>query len=313
MQHSSPGRRRIARPRLIAAMLLCGLIGTTACDRLQPKRTPPVENLRPWSTEREKVAFMFALADMMQPPSAEQTPVTGESAESPTSSANTAECIDRIHAELEAEKRGVAMDSRDQEAWQHAHARLVRTHRFSMPAGAGITPAQDAGDVRIEAAVDSCTEPLRSCGNCHLPKQNNCEYIVHYNAEGKERSLRALVKETTADELVLSTIHFITYNEDKTISIEDTVTRVPIDQVTRADWLNGADPLSTWWDFNRFNTRGELAHRMLSIATEHNVSCTNCHAGHGDFRLTPAGEEFHRSGKVIRNEPLHKMLKTVFD
>ena len=277
---------------IVTCILLMGIFAT-ACERNQTRR-PQREDLRPWQTEREQTAFMFALAEMIQP--------------GPAASA-LGDCIDRIQRERDALKNGALMDARDQEDWSHTHGTLTTR--------AGDAPS---GIMTVQAASrDVCEEPLRSCGNCHLPQKNNCDYFVYYKENGKVQRVYGRVAEVNDQFLEItgsvglenigppegSTLWTVAADEDGQGTFSG---KIAAEDLIKAEWINGADPLITWWDFDRFNHRGEVAHKMLSIATEHNVSCTNCHQRHGDFTLTPAGEEFHRTGKVIRNEPLARMF-----
>ena len=84
---------------------------------------------------------------------------------------------------------------------------------------------------------------------------------------------------------------------------------IPIAKIERIEWLNGGDPLETWWDFKSLSPRGEKARRMFDIAARHRVGCTNCHVGHGDFQLTHEGRVFQESGRVIRRVPLDDFLR----
>ncbi|MBL8020536.1 MAG: hypothetical protein JNM27_12780 [Leptospirales bacterium] len=151
-------------------------------------------------------------------------------------------------------------------------------------------------------AEDVCRKPLESCGNCHLPRKNNCDYRVEYNAANGEAQATGRLK--TADATSITIARRASHGEDigpsSTVSDGRFTTRIPRADIVRTVWLNGADAPETWWDFKSFSPRGAIAKKMLAISTENNVACTNCHVQHGDFRLTSEGETFGKTGKLIR-------------
>lgn len=150
--------------------------------------------------------------------------------------------------------------------------------------------AQDIGEFEDR----SCEQALASCGTCHLPKSgNNCNYEVHYGpARGSLARVRGQVTKVTANSIEMSS------------GEGGTAFSIPRARLHKTLWLDGADPMETWWDFGRTNARGEKARRMLELATENDVACVNCHIRHGDFGLTKEGKHFKATGEVIRRVPL---------
>lgn len=144
--------------------------------------------------------------------------------------------------------------------------------------GQAASPAQSEGE------GDECTQALSGCGNCHLPRVNNCNYIVEYWDGSTRKSIRGQVE--TEDRGTL------------TLRGEASRTVIAKQDVIKTVWQNGADPIETWWNFKSFSSRGDIAHKMLALAATNGVKCTHCHEGHGDFRLTNPGQEFLKTGKV---------------
>lgn len=156
-------------------------------------------------------------------------------------------------------------------------------------------------------AEDVCRKPLESCGNCHLPRKNNCDYRVEYTVATREAQATGRLK--AADATSITITRRLSHGEDsepsKRISVENPLAvKIRRADIVRTVWLNGADAPETWWDFKSFSPRGAIAKKMLAISTENNVACTNCHVQHGDFRLTSEGETFGKTGKLIRRVPL---------
>jgi hypothetical protein len=289
-----PGNGNALALRLLLAAIGLGALAASCAVKKAVEQKPAHEDLRPWQSAEERTAFMFALARMVDPEADTNT-----------------YCIDRIHREREAQKKGVHFDARLQEntSLDSRRQNFYADSRNHYSNGTG-TPA---GIVLVQAAeaADPCEPALRTCGNCHLPRANDCQYVITYlDAEDKPVSTppRSVAITDTASIGIVAVIEYLEGEIRRPSTDDDLHMKIPIDRIIKTTWINGAEPLITWWDFERFNKRGEMAHKMLSIAAEHNVACTNCHLRHGDFRLTGAGEEFFRSGRVIRNEPLRQMF-----
>lgn len=162
--------------------------------------------------------------------------------------------------------------------------------------------------ILVQAAVpaDPCDKPLQACGNCHLPRRNNCEYRVEYTVANREMKAFGRLEKADASSITLSRNCEECSREvpsrAETGRVESRI--IPRADIVRTVWLNGGDLPETWWDFKSFSARGTVAKRMLAISAENNVACTNCHVKHGDFRLTSEGETFGNTGKIVRRVPL---------
>jgi hypothetical protein len=192
-----------------------------------------------------------------------------------------------------------AVSNSDLRPWKNDHQKLEFMFKLAGEI-AGNAPVSDACMERIEASIhgktaprsadfmegDPCTDALRSCGNCHLPAKNNCNFTVTYwNGDRHNEANGTVVKED------LRTITLGGETQQRTIARED---------VIQTRWENGADPVEVWWNFKSISSRGSIAKKMLALSAEKQTGCATCHIGHGDFRMTPAGEEFAKTG-VLRS------------
>ncbi len=188
-------------------------------------------------------------------------------------------CIDELHRRLKRGKPGAFMNT--------------------APPGNSSSPSACQAPGGGGSGIDgegSCHEALKSCGNCHVPAKNNCAYDITYDSgRGKPEVLRfATIVSTDVNSLVVN----VEGRGNLTLAHN---------KIFKSVWLNGEDPLWVWWDFKKFSNRGKMAAKMLNLSQKHQVACTNCHLRHGDFRLTPEGVEFAKSGKVIKKVPLSAM------
>jgi len=144
---------------------------------------------------------------------------------------------------------------------------------------------------------DECAAALVSCGNCHLPRTNNCTYTVEYYSGAEKKTSTGTVVSINDRGVTVGELHF---EEERRHSESMNVTEVAIrsEDIVNSKWLSGADAPEKWWDFKRFSGRGETAHKMFDLATRAGVKCTHCHVEHGDFRLNHQGEKFLKTGKV---------------
>lgn len=147
-----------------------------------------------------------------------------------------------------------------------------------------------------EVEGEGCHDALASCGNCHLPKINNCTYTVHYLENKTPKQITGQVVGRTIGGVKIQP------GEGREVLLA-------AKSIVKSDWLDGGDPIETWWDFETFGARGKTAAKMLDIVHEHKVACTNCHLQHGDFRLTEAGKAFQKDETIIKNVPLEAILK----
>ena len=274
----------MARLIFLIALSVCTIAGLTTClpTRNASPSTPPEygpvgadgpqpqqPDLRPWVNERQQVQVMLSIAQF----------AAGDQNFPP-------DCGDYVAGELEA---------------------------------VGV-PKQDVGAPVSEGRTrHACEVAFESCGACHLPNAGNCSYTVHtLNDDGREEARRVVVSGVTDD--AIGRAESIVFTGENTppvlepgqffrnASIYTTHEWIPIDRITRIVWNSGGDRPGTWWNFERLHTRGEMARRMLAIATENNVACTNCHVAHGNFELTREGEIFHDTGRVIRRVPLQHLF-----
>ena len=212
-------------------------------------------------------------------------------------------CIERLHHQLKS--RGLAHAGSGASANELAAIQAmdaVLTPSGEDPYGGLRRLTQDAVQNPGNPVADECFEcdpcetALEGCGNCHLPRVNNCNYTVTYKAGADLKQVTGRVVERGADS--------VTIQQGETRQ----QVRLPAKDIVKSDWLDGGDPLWTWWDFQSFGHRGQTATKMLDIVHEHKVACTNCHLRHGDFRLTPEGERFHKDETVIKKVPLEHLL-----
>lgn len=307
------------RPGIVRLLALgcvvatCGL--TSACYLLYKK---------PWSSPEQRKAVMATVATKML-----------------TRAPNT--CVQKVLRKLK--KPGATQSS--------------TLHRFASQ------QSSTCQDQNAEGRADSCDRVLRSCGNCHLPRVNNCDYRITWQQGGQSYNLVSRTSKVGWWQLSLKlrgvetvrlkngqTVRGRVLRMDKrywhllktsgqvrrvpteqidspllrggkdnrtrkqnlkapmTESSPAVTIKLPIAKITKIEWLNGADPLETWWNFKRFSPRGKTALKMFDLVARHKVGCTNCHLGHGDFRFTREGLHFKKTGKVIRRVTLEKFLET---
>lgn len=226
-----------------------------------------------WSNGRERSNFMLKMVSELITPAPDY-------------------CIDRLHKELERETSFVPRsDVRDAIANSNSPYFMERDGlRLTQGQGGQQNYTNPANPTPEEG--DSCEHALASCGNCHMPRKNNCNYEITY---GDAQNPKTVIAQVVADGAQGLTVRDL--NAGGTVNIKP-------DEIYKTVWLNGADPLVTWWNFKSFTKRGEQAQKMMKIAHENDVACTNCHLRHGDFRLTPEGEAFAKDGTVVRKVPL---------
>ncbi len=223
-----------------------------------------------WDNGRERSSFMLKMVSELITPAPDY-------------------CIDRLHKELERETSFVPRsEKRDAVANRNSPYFMSGEHLRLTQGGQVTNPANPTGE-----EGDPCEHALASCGNCHLPRKNNCNYEITYGDAANPKTVFAQVVADGAQGITV-----------KGLSNAGTTVNIKRDEIYKTVWINGADPLVTWWNFQSFTRRGEQAQKMMKIAHENDVACTNCHLRHGDFRLTPEGEAFAKDGTVIRKIPL---------
>lgn len=272
----------------IAVVLLFALAGCIPATEKQP---PLNESLRPWKNDAERVEMMFAVAAF-----AAGTAHTADGNSTGSNDPTPNACIQRTLEELHKPQDN---GSAEPQQLQEDVKKTVEEPTDSSP----VNTRQAEIDIDPDPLHD-CRDALRSCGNCHMPKQNNCNYTVEFSKDAKTVQ-RAFGQFDVAADGTLSARRGSFKDEEDESTAGGTI--APKD-VIRTTWRNGADPVITWWNFETLNGRGSTAKRMMAIATQHDVACSNCHVGHGDFQLTKEGETFFETGKVIRRVPLKEML-----
>lgn len=203
---------------------------------------------RPWQTPEEQIDYMLKMSSVFD----------GSGAGTQT----TDHCIQRIRNLVKNEP----------------------SVKNPLPGGTG----GGSGGVSEFGEGDPCASALVGCGNCHLPRRNNCTYSVEYLSGSSKRVFQRQVEKNDANGISM-------ISETGRMSIAKS-------DIRKTTWLSGADPVETWWDFKAFSARGELAHKMLALSQKAKVACTNCHEGHGDFRLTQEGKVFLHKGVVVRRK-----------
>ncbi|HMU85594.1 MAG TPA: hypothetical protein PKE49_15950 [Leptospiraceae bacterium] len=260
---------RVIKRRVFILIFLSTILFCMAC--LSGLKGPRNPEARPWTNEEQKVSFMLGMVHLIEP----GTLVPDE-------------CSDRVARFLHSKEQNI-----NAAPTQSNSSRLQ-----DMKLGQPMAPAAD----RASEEEDSCRKPLQTCGNCHLPTINNCNYqVVHYEKDKKVESLGQVLAQDD---------HTITIGrracEGECVAETNTSRKViQKEDIVKTVWLAGADAPEAWWNFKKFSARGATAKKMLAIAQENNVSCANCHVAHGDFRLTSEGKEYLKTGKVIHTKPLH--------
>ncbi len=272
-----------------------------ACFPGSEKQAPLNESLRPWKNDAERVELMFAVAAFAASGSQPHgSQAHGDEAGGATKSSDPTPnaCIQRTLEELHKPQDDVGEAVKQLEEPRNTPADEKRDD----PAPVKLRQDSSPAVAREPDPLHDCRDALRSCGNCHMPKQNNCNYTVEYSIDGKTVRRASGQFDVAQNGTLTERPGFFkeeVSSNDGPIASKD---------VVRTVWLNGADPVITWWDFKQLNGRGSTAKRMMAIAAQHNVACSNCHVGHGDFQLTQEGETFFESGKVIHRVPLKEML-----
>lgn len=262
--------------RTKAVLLLFTIsLGFYAACRLGDPLQPKNPTARPWKNETEKVSFMFQISTFLSKNSGD---IDG--------------CLERVQSEIHGNSVGFR---------PHDYAQ----NQINLP----LRLVQSAGE-SPRLPEDECRKPLESCGNCHLPRKNNCNYRVDFTIANREMKAFGKLQGADASSITLARncVECAADDEPADSSPEKQMNsrgqKIPRADIIRTVWLDGADLPETWWDFKSLSARGDVAKKMFAISTENNVACTNCHVKHGDFRLTSEGETFGKTGKVIRRVPL---------
>lgn len=222
--------------------------------QLKDHLKPANAALRPWVSEPQKIAFMLNMNEIAGGQKAPQ------------------KCVSEVL-----------------NAWKNEKSRLAgRDPWMDM-----IHLVQEAP--RAESVRESqCESALKGCGNCHLPRVNNCTYNITSEQGTQKRTFQGRVAEMSSSGVTLES----GCGHGDCAGNRRGQERIAARDIEKTEWLNGGDELIKWWDFRTLNGRGETARKMLAISAEQGVSCAHCHVSHGDFRLTENGERFKATGSA---------------
>lgn len=251
--------RYLVIPTLLFAVLVqCG--STPA----QPQPTPG----KLWNNDDEKVRFMLKMTHHLVAPIKDQ-------------------CIERILGRL---KKGNTKQSlEDLKFQQLGFSPLLAQAGKAVPKRAADDPAVEADS----AEADSCSDSLRSCGTCHLPRVNNCNYRLTIKDKGE------FTGKVVAD--------------GEKLKFQPTgapaASEIAPNEIVKTEWIDGGDDIVTWWNFKKLGARARVVKKMMALAAKNNVGCTNCHLQHGNFRLNDNGKLFDTTGEVNRLISIERFMK----
>ncbi|MBN8222231.1 MAG: hypothetical protein J0L53_15015 [Spirochaetes bacterium] len=242
---------------LFAALVQCG--STPA----QPQPTPG----KLWNNDDEKVRFMLKMTHHLVAPIKD-------------------ECIEQVLGRL---KHVGNKQSFDDVKFQHIGFSPVLAQGRKVPA----KPATAAPAVAAPAAADMCGDSLRSCGTCHLPRVNNCNYRLTIKDKGE------FTGKVVAD--------------GEKLKFQPTgapaASEIAPNEIVKTEWIDGGDDIVTWWNFKKLGARARVVKKMMALAAKNNVGCTNCHLQHGNFRLNDNGKLFDTTGEVNRLISIERFMK----
>jgi hypothetical protein len=207
-----------------------------------------------WNNDDEKLRFMLKMTHHLVAPIKD-------------------ECIDKVVNRLKNPKLKQALG--EKEFYQIGFSPLL------------------AQDKAVEAETDSCQNSLQSCGTCHLPRVNNCNYRITIKDKG----------EFTGKVV----------GDGEKLKFQPTgasaASEIAPNEIVKTEWLNGGDDIATWWNFKKLGSKARIVKKMMALAAKNNVGCTNCHLQHGNFKLNDNGKLFDTTGEVNRLVTLEKFLK----
>ncbi len=246
--------------RALTSLLLLLIV---SCGSPQVQ-TPPAE-VKLWNNDDEKLRFMVKMSHHLVAPVKD-------------------ECIDRVLNRLK--NRAPKQSLSDSEFYQMGYSYLMSQAKRRN--------AKESAPV-VSAEGDGCASSLASCGTCHLPRVNNCDYRLTL------KDKPTLVGRVIADGEKLK-FKVQADGDSKVAELE------PRD-IVKTEWLNGGDDIVSWWDFKKLNRKNRIVKKMLSLAAKNNVGCTNCHLQHGNFALNDNGKLFDATGEVKRLVTIEAFLK----
>lgn len=238
---------------LFAALVQCG--STPA----QPQPTPG----KLWNNDDEKVRFMLKMTHHLVAPIKD-------------------ECIENVLNRLNHKNEPAKQSLLDSDVHAVAGAMLIAAPK--KPAA----PAKGA-----DARVDACQDSLRSCGTCHLPRVNNCNYRLTIKDKGE------FTGKVVAD--------------GEKLKFQPTgapaASEIAPNEIVKTEWIDGGDDIVTWWNFKKLGARARVVKKMMALAAKNNVGCTNCHLQHGNFKLNDNGKLFDTTGEVNRLISIERFMK----
>jgi cytochrome c553 len=223
----------------------------------QPQPTPG----KLWNSDDERLRFMLKMSHHIVAPIQD-------------------ECIERVLNRMKTAEKSSFLDS---DFYQLGYSSLMtQAKRPAVPAATAAT------------AADVCQNSLMSCGSCHLPRQNNCNYRLSIKDKG-EFSGKVIAE---GDKLTFQPDH-----------AGASASEIAPNEILRSEWLNGGDDITTWWNFKKLGAKGRIVKKMMALSAKNNVGCTNCHMQHGNFKLNENGKLFDTTGEVKRLVPLAEFVK----
>lgn len=246
--------RYLLIPTLLFAVLVqCG--STPA----QPQPTPG----KLWNNDDEKVRFMLKMTHHLVAPIKD-------------------ECIDQVLNRLHGKSEPAKQSLIDTEIQPLAGAMLIAA------------PKKPAAPAKAVAArADICQDSLTSCGTCHLPRVNNCNYRITIKDKGE------FTGKVVAD--------------GEKLKFQPTgapaASEIAPNEIIKTEWIDGGDDIVTWWNFKKLGARARVVKKMMALAAKNNVGCTNCHLQHGNFKLNDNGKLFDTTGEVNRLISIERFMK----
>ncbi|MCB1316895.1 MAG: hypothetical protein KDK27_13115, partial [Leptospiraceae bacterium] len=176
---------------------------------------PHNPGLRPWQNSREQINYMLLLADFSAGPGSPEL-----------TAAERNRCVERIHASREN------LQSNDRSNNSSARQAAPGRRPDRLPGGEENRMFGPLGQSEAETAVvDECAQALASCGSCHLPARNNCNYRVEYIQDGERREQYG--------QLVSNADQYIYFGRRGVDGDDSTGMRIPKKDIVRSVWLNG--------------------------------------------------------------------------
>ena len=240
---------------LLIPTLLFAVLVQCGSTPVQPQPTPG----KLWNNDDEKVRFMLKMTHHLVAPIKD-------------------ECIENVLNRLKGKETPINQSFNDSEFSQLGVAMLIAKPAPKKPAA---------------KAADMCGDSLRSCGTCHLPRVNNCNYRLTIKDKGE------FTGKVVAD--------------GEKLKFQPTgapaASEIAPNEIVKTEWIDGGDDIVTWWNFKKLGARARVVKKMMALAAKNNVGCTNCHLQHGNFRLNDNGKLFDTTGEVNRLISIERFMK----